>query len=31
MIDLKWLYKVKHTIDGSIEKLKVRFVSHGFS
>jgi len=27
----KWLYKVKHVADGSVEKYKVRFVALGFS
>ena len=26
-----WVYKVKKVIDGSVEKYKARFVSHGFS
>jgi hypothetical protein len=26
-----WLFKIKHATDGSIEKYKARFVSHGFS
>jgi hypothetical protein len=26
----KWLYNIKHVFDGSIEKHKARFVSHGF-
>jgi len=26
-----WLYKVKKAFDGSLEKHKARFVSHGFS
>jgi hypothetical protein len=26
-----WLFKIKHVVDGSIEKHKERFVSHGFS
>jgi hypothetical protein len=31
MIDSRWLYKVKHAIDGSTEKYKVRFVLREFS
>ena len=27
----KWIYKIKHAVDGSIEKYKVRLVAHGFS
>jgi hypothetical protein len=27
----KWTYKIKHAVDGSIKKYKVRFVSKGFS
>jgi len=27
----KWLYKIKHAVDGSAEKYKARFVTHGFS
>jgi hypothetical protein len=26
-----WLYKIKHVADGSITKLKVRFMERGFS
>ena len=31
VVSSKWIYKIKHTIDGSIEKSKVRFVDRGFS
>jgi hypothetical protein len=31
MVTSKWLYKIKHAIDGSVEKFKARFVAHGFS
>lgn len=27
----KWLYKIKHGVDGSIEKYKDKFVARGFS
>jgi hypothetical protein len=31
VVSSKWNYKMKHTIDGSIEKYKARFVARGFS
>jgi hypothetical protein len=30
MVSSKWIYKTKHSTDGSIEKYKARFVAHGF-
>ena len=31
MVTSKWLYKIKHAADGSIEKYKSLFVARGFS
>jgi hypothetical protein len=31
VVSLKWIYKTKHSADGSIEKYKARFVAWGFS
>ena len=31
VVTSKWIYKIKHAADGSIEKYKVRFVARGFS
>jgi hypothetical protein len=31
VVSSKWIYKIKHVSDGSIEKYKARFVSHVFS
>ena len=31
IVTSKWIYKIKHAADGSIEKYKVRFVARGFS
>ena len=30
-ISSKWIYKIKHTTDGIIEKYKAKFVARGFS
>ena len=30
VISSKWLFKIKHALDGSIEKYKARFVARGF-
>jgi hypothetical protein len=29
VVSSKWLFKIKHVADGSIEKYKARFVAHG--
>jgi hypothetical protein len=31
VVTSKWIYKIKHSVDGSIEKYKARFVARGFS
>ena len=31
MVGLRWIYKVKKVVDGSVEKYKARFFSWGFS
>jgi hypothetical protein len=31
VVSSKWLFKIKHAADGSIEKYKARFVTRGFS
>ena len=31
VVSSKWIYKIKHATDGSIEKYKERFVARGFS
>jgi hypothetical protein len=31
VVTSKWLYKLKHAADGSIEKYKARFMAWGFS
>jgi hypothetical protein len=30
-VSSKWIYKTKHSTDGSIDKYKARFVARGFS
>jgi hypothetical protein len=31
VVTSKWIHKIKHTVDGSIERHKTRFVARGFS
>ena len=31
VVSSKWIYKIKHVVDGSIKKYKARFVARGFS
>ena len=31
VVSSKWIYKTKHSADGSIEKYKARFVARGFT
>ena len=31
VVTSKWIYKIKHVADSSIEKYKARFVAWGFS
>jgi hypothetical protein len=31
LVNSRWLYKLKHVADGSVEKYKARFVAQGFS
>jgi hypothetical protein len=31
VVSSRWLFKIKHDVDGSIEKYKVRFVARSFS
>jgi hypothetical protein len=31
VVNSKWAYKIKHAVDGSIDKYKARFVARGFS
>ena len=31
LVTSKWIYKIKHVVDGSIKKYKVGFVTRGFS
>ena len=31
VVDMRWIVKVKHAVDGSTEKYKARFVAKGYS
>jgi hypothetical protein len=31
IVTSKWIYKIKHAVDDSVEKFKARFVARGFS
>lgn len=31
VVTSKWIFKIKHAADGSIDKYKARFVARGFS
>jgi hypothetical protein len=31
IVSSRWLYKIKHVVDASIEKFKARFVAKGVS
>jgi hypothetical protein len=31
VVTSKWIYKIKHTADGSVEKYKMKSIAKGFS
>jgi hypothetical protein len=31
VVTSKWIYKIKHAVDGRVEKYKARFMARGFS
>ena len=31
VVTSRWLYEIKHVVDGSVEKYKARFVARGFT
>ena len=31
VVSSKWIYKIKHVVDGSVEKYKIKFVARVFS
>jgi hypothetical protein len=31
VVTSKWIYKIKHAVDGSVEKYKMRSIDRGFS
>lgn len=31
IVRVRWLYKVKYVVDGSVEKYKARFLAKGFA
>ena len=31
VVTSKWIYKIKHAVDGSVEKYKTRSIARGFS